>query len=79
MFYRQWVKTINNFFVCVRKIGPELTSVPIFLYCVCGTPPQHGLNSGSEPVNPRPLKGAHKLNHYTTRAAPNNKFLKSVL
>ena len=29
----------------VRKIGLELTSVPIFLYFVCGMPPQHGLNS----------------------------------
>ena len=30
----------------VRKIGPELTSVPIFLYFVCGAPAtalQHGL------------------------------------
>ena len=34
------------FFRGVRKIGPELTSVPIFLYFVCGTPPQHGLISG---------------------------------
>ena len=30
------------FGVCVRKIRPELTSVPIFLYFVCGSPPQHG-------------------------------------
>ena len=29
----------------VRKIGPELTSVPIFLYFVCGMPPQHGLTN----------------------------------
>ena len=61
-----------HFFFLVRKIGPgltsvanlplllgpELTSVPIFLYCVCGVPPQHGLMSGvgpclgSKPVNP---------------------------
>ena len=32
---------------CLRKIVPELTSVPIFLYFVCGTPPQHGLMSGT--------------------------------
>ena len=25
----------------LRKIHPELTSVPIFLYFVCGSPPQH--------------------------------------
>uniref|UniRef100_A0A3Q2LPQ3 MOB kinase activator 3A n=1 Tax=Equus caballus TaxID=9796 RepID=A0A3Q2LPQ3_HORSE len=30
------------FFILVRKIGPELTSVPVFLYFVCGLPPQHG-------------------------------------
>ena len=29
----------------VRKIGPELTSVPIFLYFVYGSPPQPGLMS----------------------------------
>ena len=29
-------------FICLRKINPELTSVPIFLYFVCGMPPQHG-------------------------------------
>ena len=30
----------------VRKIGPQLTSVPISLYFVCGMLPQHGLMSG---------------------------------
>ena len=30
----------------VRMIVPELTSVPVFLYFVCGTLPQHGLMSG---------------------------------
>ena len=29
------------FFFFVRKISPELTSVPVFLYFVCGMPPQH--------------------------------------
>ena len=29
----------------VRKIGPELTSVPIFLYFVCKILPQHGSTS----------------------------------
>ena len=28
--------------VCLRKIHPELTSVPVFLYFVCGSPAQHG-------------------------------------
>ena len=47
------VKAVN-FFECslfflflVRKIGPELTSVPIFLYFVCGMLPQQGLMSGA--------------------------------
>ena len=31
---------------CLRKIVPELISVPIYLYFVCGTPPQYGLMSG---------------------------------
>ena len=32
-------------FLCVRKIGPELTSMPILLHFVYGVPPQHGLLS----------------------------------
>ena len=56
---------IHNLFIylfLVRKTGPELISVAILLYLVCGSLPQHGLMSGvglcpgSEPVNPRPLK-----------------------
>ena len=35
----------NSVAFLVRKIVPELTSVPIFLYFVCGMPPQHGLMS----------------------------------
>ena len=31
---------------CLRKMVPELTSVPILLYFVYGMPPQHGLMSG---------------------------------
>ena len=40
--------TNNDFFFVfsVRKIGPELTFVPIFLYFVGGTLPQHGLMRG---------------------------------
>lgn len=30
---------------CLRKIGPELTSLPVFLSFICGTLPQHGLMS----------------------------------
>ena len=49
-------------FFLLRNGGPELTSVPLFLYFVCGSLPQCGLTSavgphpGSEPVNPRPQK-----------------------
>ena len=35
-----------SFCVCVRKIGPELTSVPIFLYFMWDAA-QHGLTNGA--------------------------------
>ena len=47
-----------SFFSFVRKIGPELTSMPISLYFVYGTLPWHGLmgdislHPGPEPMNP---------------------------
>ena len=47
-------------FFCLRKIVAELTSVPIFLYFICGMLSQHGLmrgvglHPGSEPMNPNP-------------------------
>ena len=51
------------FFFFLRKIGPELTSVPIFLYFICETPATAWLDKwyvgphlGSEPANPRLLK-----------------------
>ena len=51
------------FFFFLRKISPKLTSVPIFLYFICGTPAIArldqwciGPNPGSKPVNPGPLK-----------------------
>ena len=37
---------IELFVVVVRKIGPELRPVPIFLYLACGTQTQCGLMSG---------------------------------
>ena len=40
------LKEIYLFIFLVRKIVAELTSLPIFLYFVCGMPPQHGLMSG---------------------------------
>ena len=46
-------------FMYLRKISPELTSVPIFLYFVCGTPATAWLDErcgslhlGSKPANP---------------------------
>uniref|UniRef100_A0A5F5PX68 cysteine--tRNA ligase n=1 Tax=Equus caballus TaxID=9796 RepID=A0A5F5PX68_HORSE len=54
-------------FLWGRKIGPELTSVPILLYFICGSPPQHGLMSGalsphpgSKPANPGHQGRAHQ-------------------
>ena len=62
---------------CLRKIVPELTSVAVFLYFICGTLPQHGLMSGvqvhAQGQNQQTLSHqsrAHKLNHYATGPAP---------
>ena len=65
-----------NFFFLVRNIGPELTSVPIFLYFVWGMLPQHGLMSGVW-VRAQDLKlwapgswnGVQELDYYTTKLA----------
>ena len=61
----------------MRKTDPELTSVPIFLYFVCGMPPHHGLTHRMEvcawDLNPQTLghqSRACELNHYATRPAP---------
>ena len=69
-------KLILSFFL-VRQIGPEIISVPIFLYFVCGMPPQHGLMSSVQVCaqDPKPQttgcqSSACKLNHYATRPAP---------
>ena len=57
-------------------MGPELTSVPIFLYFVCGTLPQHGsmisVQVRAWELNPRTpgyRTGAGELNHYATEPA----------
>ena len=59
-----------------RKIGPELTSVPVSLNFVCGMLPQHGLMSGVQvPArDPNPqilgcLIGVRELDHYATGQA----------
>ena len=63
--------------VCVRQIGPELTSVTIFLYYVCGILPQYGLVSSvyvrtrdPNPQTPGHQSGASELNRYITQLAP---------
>ena len=69
-------------FVLVRKIGPELTSVPFFLYFICGTPPQHGLMRGvyvhawvPNLQTPCCSSGLCKLNHCAIGLAPELLFL----
>ena len=70
-------QTNKKVFYLVTKIGPELTTVPIFLYFVSATPPQHGLMSGAlvcardpNPWTPGHSKGVCELNHYATRPVP---------
>ena len=62
--------------VCVRKIGPELTSVPIFLYftwdvATAWLDKQRCVRSQDPNLRiPGCWSGAHKLNHYATGPAP---------
>ena len=65
------------FFFLVRKIGLKLTSVTIFLYFVCGTPPLRGLMRGvyvrAQDLNlwtPGHLSRVCELNHYATGLDP---------
>ena len=69
------VSSKHYFFVCEKKTGPELTSVPIFLYFVCGMLPQHGLVSGvyvcTWDANPCPWKPwAAKVEHTNLTTTP---------
>ena len=68
------VKVAMCFSFLVRKIVAGLTSVPIFLYFVYGTPPQRGLVSGVYVHTgvPKPANriGGLQRNHYTTGLAP---------
>ena len=68
-------------YFCLRKTVPELTFVLIFLYFVCGMPPQHGLMIGVwVPTQDQNLRTpghqsrVPKLNHYVTEPAPKHKF-----
>ena len=61
-------------FLFLRKIGPELTSMPTFLYFMCRMPVTAwidkwciGPHLGPELANPGPQSGAHELNHYASR------------
>ena len=59
-------------FFWVRKIGPELTSVPIFLYFVCGMLLQHGfMNVGrSAPRTRTPYPWATEAEHVNLTNTP---------
>ena len=67
---------------CLRKIVPDLTSVPVFLYFVCGMLPQHDLmkclHPGSKPMNPRPLKWSTWTQPLCHWAGPYATFLKNI-
>ena len=70
---RHFCEVAVAFLVCVRKIVAELTSVPSFLYFVCGMLPQHGWMSrgvGLNPQTPGCSNGTRKLNLYATGLAP---------
>ena len=46
--------------MCVRKISAELISAPVFLYFVCGMPPQHGWwGIWVHAWDPNPRTGGH--------------------
>ena len=68
--------TLLFLFPLVRKIGPELMSVPAFLYFMWYTATAWldewcvGLCPGSKPQTSGHQSGAHKLNHYATGLAP---------
>ena len=59
--------------------------MPVFLYFVCGSPPQRGLTSGvglslvSEPVNPGPLKQSAPDLTTTPRAQPHREPFLTVM
>ena len=70
-----WVQqnSLGLFFV-YEEVCSELTSMPIFLYFVCGSPPQHGLMSGVGPCpesEPGPLKQSTPDSATTLRDWPN--------
>ena len=71
------VNTWHSPFIYLRKISPELTSVPIFLYLICGTSATAWLDKwcvgrhlGSERATPRHGSRMCELNRCATGLAP---------
>ena len=75
--------SVEDYFLChafwffLRKISPELISMPIFLYFYMWMPATAWLDKwwvcphpGSEPVNPGCRGRARELNCYATGPAP---------
>ena len=74
---RLWFSCFVVGFFLVRKIGPKLTAVPIFLYflyvgcCTTWLDEQcAGPHLGSEPAKPRPLKRSTRAQTLHHRAGP---------
>ena len=70
----------------LRKISPELTSVPIFLHFICGWLKQHGWEMvlvphlGSEPANPGRWSGAYRTHLLCNEVGPGNAaYFKKIL
>ena len=73
---RTWIRDMD-FFSFLRKTGPELTSMPIFLSFICGTPTTAGLDKQCHVLTRNPKRWTLgrrsrtcELNRYTTRPAP---------
>ena len=71
-------------FFLVRKIGPELSSVPVFLYFVCGTPQVLAWwvlfrsTPGIQTTNSRPSKQSMQTQPLCHWASPNRLILRKV-
>ena len=71
----------SKIFLFLRKTGPELTSVPIFFYFICGTPTTAWLDKRRHVCTPDLNQGTPgrrsrtcALNHCTTGPAPRVNF-----
>ena len=78
IFINQSRALLYNFFLfLLRQISPELTSLTVFLYFICGTPATAqldqqwvGLHPGSEPANLGPWKWNMRTLSLCRRASP---------